>query len=262
MFQTHRSFNEFHHPGWRDAAPIVGSVQYAPATTRHAGMRGIARSFREKVRVRLAKAARSLTMTAITSVLLNVQAAGAPIAHFATHGLPLDPVFNLPYDPAQVHFESVSVSFVGDCAPFIESLGGRSGQTRVFGAANTDGGKIMILGDENPNSPRGLSGTLIVMRNGGCRVSGPLLALRRTSISDPDLDPGLSERDVKALMADVFARYARAFGAKEAFFGWVDRLTNEGTAAYNASVDMPCPLLFTRMFTPSMKQTMDDFRRS
>jgi hypothetical protein len=262
MVHRHRSINELGNQGSPEPGTFVESAQFAPAASRHASRRGIARAVREKVTFCLATAARSVAMVVISSVLFHAPALGATAVHFGVHGLPLDPVFNLPYDPAQVHFESVPVSIVGDCAPLLESLGDGHGQTRIFGIASTEGGKIMILGHENASAPRGLSGTLIVMRNGGCRTSGPLLALRRTSISDPDLDPGLSERDVKALMADVFARYARAFGAKETFLSWVDRLTDEGNAAFNASADMPCPLLFTRMFTPSMKQTMDNFRRS
>jgi hypothetical protein len=122
--------------------------------------------------------------------------------------------------------------------------------------------RVLLLGDENPGAQRGLSGVALVMRDGGCRTSGPLLALRRTKVDDPDLDPGLSAEDVAALMKDLLRRYARAFGSKAAFLSWADRLTYEAECARRANPDMPCPLLYTSLFTPGMRQALEQFRTS
>jgi hypothetical protein len=185
----------------------------------------------------------------------------APALHYGDGGVPLDPVFNLPYDAAQVHFDTIAVSQVGECAPLLGSLGRGTGRVRVFGQLLSGDSRVLILGDENPGAPRGLSGIALVMRNGGCRTSGPLLALRRTKVDDPDLDPGLSAEDVVALLKDLFSRYARAFGSRAAFLTWADRLTYEAECARRAYPDMPCPLLYTSLFTPEMQQALEQFRR-
>jgi len=188
--------------------------------------------------------------------------AGAATIEFGAPGKPLDPIFNLPYDPAAVRFESVEASKFQDCAPLLGAIGHGSRQTKLFGKLVTGRGVVVILGDEDPGAPRGLTGTVFVMRNGGCRTSGPLFALRRTRVDDPDLDPGLSASDVSGLLQDVLSRYAHAFGSKAMFLTWVDRLTEQGNNAYNTTPDMPCPLLFTKLFTPAMLAEMTAFRRS
>lgn len=189
-------------------------------------------------------------------------ASAASLFHYGTHRLPMDPLFNLPYDPSQVRFDSVPTSRLGDCAPLLGSLGRRTGQAKLFGQLQDGDKRILILGDEDPAAPRGLSGIVLVMRGGGCRMSGPLLALRRTAVADPELDPGLTASDVSMLMRDVLARYARAFGDKAAFLNWADRLTGEAEELRREQPDMPCPLLYTSMFNAPMMQVLADFRRS
>jgi len=184
----------------------------------------------------------------------------APALHYGEGGRPLDPVFNLPYDTAKVHFDSIALSEVGECAPLLGSLGRATGRLRVFARLIGDDGGVLILGDEDPGAPRGLSGIVLVMRDRGCRTSGPLLALRRTKVDDPELAPGLSAQDVSTLLKDLFDRYERAFGSKAAFLSWADRLTYEAECAQRAFPDMPCPLLYTSLFTPEMRQALDRFR--
>jgi len=193
---------------------------------------------------------------------LFTQVAAAPAAHYGDRSLPIDPLFNLPYDPSQVHFDSVSLDSVAQCAPLVGSLGHGTGRAKLFGALSNSRGRVLIVGDEDVAAPRGLSGTVLVLRGQGCRSSGPLLALRRTRISDPDLDPGLTDADVTLLLHDVLSRYARAFGGRDAFLAWADRLTQEAEDAQRASPGMPCPLLYTSMFTPPMRRVLDAFRGS
>jgi hypothetical protein len=174
----------------------------------------------------------------------------------------MDPLFNLPYDPSQVHFEPISLSSVGPCAPVLGALGHDGRPIKLFGQLRSGGDRVLILGDEDPRAPRGLSGIVLVMRGGSCRTSGPLLALRRTPVGDPDLDPGLSPSDVSLLMNDIFARYAQAFGGKTIFLGWADRLTQEAEEAQREQPDMPCPLLYTSLFTRPMMNVLNAFRAS
>jgi hypothetical protein len=188
-------------------------------------------------------------------------AAAGPMLHYGVRSLPLDPLFNLPYNPQQVQFDSISISSVGECAPLLGSLG-HNGRVKLFGELHNGRGRVLILGDENPNAPRGLSGVVLVMRGGGCRTSGPLVALRRTPISDPDLDPGLTQTEVSMLMRDIFTRYSRAFGSKANFLQWTDRLTSEAEEARREQPDMPCPLLYTSMFSPPMIHNLNEFRNS
>ncbi|HTZ70581.1 MAG TPA: hypothetical protein VMB71_08025 [Acetobacteraceae bacterium] len=188
--------------------------------------------------------------------------AAAQSLHYGDPQRPLDPLFNLPYDPAHVHFDSIPLSNVAQCAPLLGSLGQGTGRAKLFGQLVNGRRRVVIIGDEDPRTPRGLSGTVLVMHGGNCRSSGPLFALRRAHVSDPDLDPGLSASDVSLLMRDVLTRYARAFGSKTAFLAWADRLTMEAETAYSVSPNMPCPLLYTSMFTPPMLHVLDDFRRS
>jgi hypothetical protein len=202
-----------------------------------------------------------LRRAAMGSVLFTPLAA-APPAHYGDRSLPVDPLFNLPYDPSQVHFESIALDRVAQCAPLLGSLGHGTGQAKLFGALSNGRGRVLIVGDEDVRAPRGLSGTVLVLRGDGCRSSGPLLALRRTRISDPDLDPGLTDAEVTSLLHDILSRYARAFGGKDAFLAWADRLTQEAVDAQRASPDMPCPLLYTSMFTPPMRRVLEAFRRS
>jgi hypothetical protein len=216
----------------------------------------------ERLRARISAAAKSLLRSAVTGLLLYTQATAAPLLHYGTRSLPIDPLFNLPYDPSQVHFESISISSVGECAPVLGSLGHDGRPVRLFGQLRSSGARVLILGNEDPRAPRGLSGTVLVMRGGNCRTSGPLLALRRTPVGDPELDPGLSPNDVANLLNDVFARYAQAFGGKTAFLGWADRLTHEAEEAQREQPDMPCPLLYTRLFTPPMMNVLNAFRAS
>lgn len=190
------------------------------------------------------------------------QATAASLFHYGTRSLPMDPLFNLPYDPSQVHFESMAISRIGDCAPLLGPLGHGTGQAKLFGQLHDADKSVLILGDEDPAAPRGLSGIVLVMRDGGCRIAGPLLALRRTAVADPDLDPGLSASDVSMLMRDVLARYSRAFGDKSTFLGWADRLTSEAAELQRERPDMPCPLLYTSMFNEPMMRVLADFRRS
>jgi hypothetical protein len=206
--------------------------------------------------------AKSLFRGTIAGLILYTQATAAPLLHYGTRSLPMDPLFNLPYDPAQVHFESISVSSVGECAPLLGSLGQDGRQIKLFGELRSGGGRVLILGNEDPRAPRGLSGIVLVMRGGNCRTSGPLLALRRTPVGDPDLDPGLSPNDVSILLHDVFSRYAQAFGGKTVFLGWADRLTHEAEEAQREQPDMPCPLLYTSLFTPPMMSVLSTFRGS
>jgi hypothetical protein len=188
--------------------------------------------------------------------------ANAGSFHYGTHSLPMDPLFNLPYDPSQVHFESIAMSRVGECAPLLGPLGHGTGQAKLFGQMQDSDKTVLILGDEDPAAPRGLSGIVLVMRDGGCRIAGPLLALRRTPVADPDLDPGLSASDAAMLMRDVLTRYALAFGSKAAFLDWADRLTGEAEQLRRQQPDMPCPLLYTSMFNEPMMHVLADFRRS
>jgi hypothetical protein len=190
------------------------------------------------------------------------QATAASLFHYGARRLPMDPLFNLPYDPTQVHFESIAISSIGECAPLLGPLGHGTGQAKLFGQLQDRDSRILILGDEDPAAPRGLSGIVLVMRDGGCRISGPLLALRRTAVADPDLDPGLSPSDVSMLMRDVLTRYGRAFGGKTAFLDWADRLTSEAEEMRRERPDMPCPLLYTSMFNEPMMHVLQDFRRS
>jgi hypothetical protein len=192
----------------------------------------------------------------------SVTKAASALPHYGARNLPMDPLFNLPYDPARVHFESISLSSVGECAPLLGALRHGGEQVKLFGELQSGHGRVLILGDEDPAAPRGLSGTVLVMRDGGCRTSGPLLALRRTPVGDPDLDPGLSPTDVSLLMRDVLARYARAFGGKSAFLTWTDRLTREAEEAQREQPEMPCPLLYTSMFNPPMLHIFNEFRAS
>jgi hypothetical protein len=211
---------------------------------------------------RVSAAARSLFLGIMTSVTLCTPAPAAPLFHYGTRNLPMDPLFNLPYDPSQVHFEPISISSVGECAPVLGTLGHDGRSLKLFGQLRSGDGRVLILGNEDPRAPRGLSGIVLVMRDGNCRTSGPLLALRRTPVGDPDLDPGLSPSDVAMLMHDIFARYAQAFGGKTAFLGWADRLTHEAEEAQREQPDMPCPLLYTSLFTPPMMNVLNAFRAS
>jgi hypothetical protein len=102
----------------------------------------------------------------------------------------------------------------------------------------------------------------LVMRGESCVTSIPLFALRRTFVNNPSLNPGLSASDVALLLKDTLARYAHAFGTKAAFLTWADRQTMQADIAYRATPSMPCPLLYTSLFTRPMLQVLSDFRAS
>jgi hypothetical protein len=216
---------------------------------------------RGRVRGRISAIAKSVALSTMMGLFVCSAAVAGPLLHYGIRSLPLDPLFNLPYNPQEVQFDSIPISSVGECAPLLGSLG-HGGRVKVFGELHNGHGRVLILGDENPNAQRGLSGVVLVMRGGGCRTSGPLVALRRTPISDPDLDPGLSQADVSMLMRDIFTRYSRAFGTKANFLQWADRLTSEAEEAQRESPDMPCPLLYTSMFSTPMIHNLTEFRNS
>src|SRR5271156_5105361 len=52
-------------------------------------------------------------------VLLCGSLAAAQSLHYCEPRRPLDPLFNLPYDPARVHFDSIQLSNVAQCAPLL-----------------------------------------------------------------------------------------------------------------------------------------------
>ncbi|HTZ69551.1 MAG TPA: hypothetical protein VMB71_02775 [Acetobacteraceae bacterium] len=188
--------------------------------------------------------------------------AAAPAAafHYGAASLPLDPIFNLPYDPATTHFEPFSISQLAPCQPLLGALARRGVRAKLFAAYANRGTRIVIVGDENPRAPRGYAGSMFILRAGGCKLSGPLFALRRTRVADPDLDPGLTAPQVAALMQDMLARYAAAFGGRANLLAWVDRLTAEAEAA-SAAPGQPCPCIYKTSFTGPMMRALTDFRR-
>jgi hypothetical protein len=214
-------------------------------------------------------AARNRIVTSVVRAALGLTAALLFSCHAAAAGLhqnneaqPKDPLFNLPYDTAQVHFDSFSLASVAQCAPLLGNLGHGTGHTKLFGELTNGRGRVIVMGDQDPDAPRGLSGVVLVIRGDSCKTTIASFALRRNVVSDPDLDPGLTASDVSFLMKDILTRYARAFGSKAAFIGWVDTQTAEANSAYGASPDMPCPLVYTTVFTPPMMQVMNNFRVS
>ena len=194
------------------------------------------------------------------ALLLALCAMPAAPAASAAVGQPRDPLFNLPYNPAQIRFEAFDPGRLEECTPLTGDLGARTGHVKLFGKLESGRTRILVVGDEDPQAPRGLSGLVLVVKDGGCKMSGPLAALRRIAISDPDLDPGLSAADVTGLMNDMFARYSRAFGSKAEFLDWTDRLTSSEDAAHAAAPGSPCPLLYTSMFSQPMRRVFAAFR--
>jgi hypothetical protein len=180
----------------------------------------------------------------------------------AAGGQPKDPLFNLPYDTAQVHFDTFNLKTVAQCAPLLGHLGHGTGHTNLFGELTNARGRVIVMGDQDADAPRGLSGVVLIIRGDSCKTTIASFALRRNVVSDPDLDPGLTSGDVSLLMNDMLIRYAHAFGSKAGFIGWVDSKTAEANSAYRASPAMPCPLLYTTVFTPPMIRIMNDFRTS
>jgi hypothetical protein len=202
------------------------------------------------------------TAIGLTVALFFSSQAAAAGFHQSNEAKPKDPLFNLPYDTAQVHFDSFDLASVAQCAPLLGNLGHGTGHTKLFGELTNARERVIVMGDQDANAPRGLSGVVLIIRGDSCKTTIASFALRRNVVSDPDLDPGLTASDVSLLMKDILTRYAHAFGSKAGFVGWVDTQTAEANSAYQASPDMPCPLLYTTVFTPPMMQVMNDFRVS
>jgi hypothetical protein len=207
------------------------------------------------------QAGRNRIVTSVVRAAIGLKAAAAGL-HQSNEAQPKDPLFNLPYDTAQVHFDTFDLASVAQCAPLLGNLGHGTGHTKLFGELTNARGRVIVMGDQDANAPRGLSGVVLVIRGDSCKTTIASFALRRNAVSDPDLDPGLTASDVSLLMKDILSRYARAFGSKAGFVGWVDTQTAEANSAYQASPDMPCPLLYTTVFTPPMMRVMNEFRVS
>jgi hypothetical protein len=181
---------------------------------------------------------------------------------FGRKAMPEDPVFNLPFNPSTVQFQTVSIDSLGQCGPLLDPLGPGGGKAFVFARLVNGRQRVFILGNEDRRAAFGLSGVLLVVRGDNCRTSGPLLALRRNAVDDPSLDPGLSANDVSLLMRDMLERYANAFGSKVLFLGWLDRLTADANMIYRETPGARCPLTYTITFTSPMMEALEAYRRA
>jgi hypothetical protein len=142
----------------------------------------------------------------------------------------IDPFFGITYNPAVVHLENMPSTIGKQCQ---ELQGWRYVHAWVYSQVRTTDaeyfivyGYVKVADEDHPGAllvaPEDDDGLIIEIRPGKCRVDQWQFVLRKETHPTKEAAPMvLPDRVLDALAAELFDRYARAFGGKEKFLSRV-----------------------------------------
>jgi hypothetical protein len=112
-----------------------------------------------------------------------------------------DPIFGMNFDAARVHFEKAPATLKARCPKLWDRIS-KNEVFYVFAAATLDGKEYLLLSSRTTE----VSGAGLMLEGSKC-----------TEIAADGMIDDVPEPVGKALAADAFRRYARAYGNKKAF---------------------------------------------
>jgi hypothetical protein len=125
-----------------------------------------------------------------------------------------DPVFDIGYSAATVHFGSVSTNeLLPACKRNLSEFRPLPRQLILYAKYDGTGSRLYIA------APPGAIG-IYVIRGSRCDSGVAQLALLQRK--GDSISPRLTDDEIKGLFLDALKRYSRAFGGKAQFLDWLD----------------------------------------
>jgi hypothetical protein len=166
-----------------------------------------------------------------------------------------DPIFTLDYDPKIAKFETIPVgALLPACKINLSEFKPLPKSFILYAKLETPEVRIYIA------APPDAYGIYII-RGATCDSGVAQLALlrRRHEPTFRGDTPYLSEDEVKAIFGDSLSRYARAFGGKEPFLGWLDSNVELFKRLCRDPVSK-CEPIYAE--SPTLSRVLDDYRRN
>lgn len=173
-------------------------------------------------------------------------------------GILTDPIFDLPYDRARVHFETIQSSLLlPQCKKLLLDYSSVPEILTLYAKYHTALATIFIAGT-------GENITIYIIRGERCEAGVPSIAmvgkheeLRWMPLKNSQ--PPLSEEEASSLFADALSRYSNAFGGKDAFLNWLDARSKELKVRCNEKT-ISCPPTY-RSLPPDLLLLLDGYKK-
>jgi hypothetical protein len=173
------------------------------------------------------------------------------------NGISIDPIFNLPFDRAGVHFEALQSSLLlPQCKKLLLDYPSMPEKLTVYARHQNASAEIFIAGSEE-------NVAIYVIRGDRCEVGVPSLALvggHNDSRWTPPRDnqPALSSEEASSLFSDALFTYTKAFGGKEVFLKWLDD-EHEKLSTHCNEKSISCPPTY-RSLSLNLLKILSDYR--
>lgn len=172
-------------------------------------------------------------------------------------GVLTDPIFDLPFDSASVHFETLqSAVLLPQCKKHLLDYSSLPDRLTLYAKYQSSSAAIFIAGSEE-------NVAIYVIRGDRCEVSVPSLALAARGDASRWTPPRenqsiLSEEEASSLFSDALVTYAKAFGGRDIFLSWLDG-KHEELKTHCDERSISCPPS-DRSLPQYLLKILDDYR--
>lgn len=172
-------------------------------------------------------------------------------------GIFTDPIFNLPFDRARVHFEALqSTVLLPQCRKQVLDYFALPEKLTLYAKYQSDSMSVFIAGNDG-------NAAIYVIRGEQCEVGVPLLSITGV-VNSPSWTPPrknqpmLSKAERMALFSNALAAYAKAFGGKHLFLEWLTGESEQLKVDCNEKA-ISCPPTY-RSLPQDLLKVLDDYK--